>query len=272
MAADLSPLFLGLFGHPVAPSFSPRIQRTFAAQFGMNLDYQVYNVGLAGFDAALEYFRLHGGTGCNITMPLKRRAFEIAAWSSPAAAAALAVNTLSSSDEGQWRGDNTDGAGLINDLSHNLGLDLQQSRICLLGAGGAAHGVLGPLLECGTKRVIIANRSEDKAVALAERFSDRGDTAACGLLALDQLDAVDLVINATSMGHRGKAPALPASLFKSAGRCYDLNYGSASMPLRQQCDSLGVSYSDGLGMLLEQAAISFQLWTGLKPSTSDFGW
>ncbi len=272
MAADLSPLFLGLFGHPVAESFSPRIQRTFAAQYGMKLDYQVFDVNLDGFDLALEYFRLQGGTGCNVTLPLKQRAFEIAAWSSPAAASAQAANTMSMSDDGLWRGDNTDGAGLINDLRLNIGLELANSRICLLGAGGAARGVLGDLLACKPEIVIIANRSLDKAATLAERFSDQGNTMMCRLPDLDEMAAVDLVINATSQGHRGEAAHIPVNLIKSRTYCYDLNYGGASMPLRQRCDMLGCKYSDGLGMLLEQAAISFELWTGLKPSTSDFGW
>jgi shikimate dehydrogenase len=272
MAADLSPLFLGLFGHPVAQSFSPRIHNAFAAQFGMRMDYQVFNVELEGFDLALEYFRLQGGTGCNVTVPLKSRAFELAAWSSPAAAAAQAANTLSMSDEGLWRCDNTDGAGLVNDLRRNLAINLKQTRICILGAGGAASGVLGALLERIPASVTIANRNEDRAVSLAQRFENKGNVTTCSLPALDRLESVDLVINATSMGHRGGVPFIPETLLKPGGVCYDMNYGSASMPLRQRCDALGWIYSDGMGMLLEQAACSFELWTGLKASTSDVGW
>jgi shikimate dehydrogenase len=272
MAADLSPLFLGLFGHPVAHSFSPRIHRAFAAQFGMSLDYQVFDVDLAGFDNALEYFRHHGGTGCNITLPLKGRAFEIAAESGPAAVASQAVNTMSITDQDSWYGDNTDGTGLVNDLGSNIGLDLEQLHICLLGAGGAASGVLGALQDCNPQEIIIANRDIDKAVALAGRSDHAVSTTACSLLDLKKLTPVDLVINATSLGHQGKAPAIPASLFKPGATCYDMNYGTASMPLHQQCDASGINYSDGLGMLLEQAACSFEIWTGVKPSTSDFGW
>lgn len=272
MAADLSPLFLGLFGHPIAQSFSPRIHTSFAAQFGLKLDYQIFNVELAGFDQALEYFRLQGGTGCNVTVPLKWRAFEIAAWSSPAAAQAQAVNTLSMSDKGLWRGDNTDGAGLVNDLTLNLDINLQQARICVLGAGGAASGVMGALLECKPAEVIVANRNEVRASSLADRYSNMGNISMCRMPSLDRLESVDLVINATSMGHRGEAPFIPETLVKPSGQLYDMNYGAASMPLRQRCDVMGIPYDDGLGMLLEQAACSFELWTGLKPSTRDFGW
>ncbi len=272
MAAPLSTLYLGLFGHPVAQSYSPRIHKNFALQFGLKMEYQVFDVDLAGFADALEYFRLRGGNGCNITMPLKRRAFELAASCSPAATAAGAVNTLNIGAQGQWHGDNTDGAGLVIDLRDNLGLDLHQRRICIVGAGGAANGILGALLDCNPETVIVANRSGDKAEALAERFSHNGNIGACDLFDLDDLEAMDLVINATSLGHQGEAPALSAKLFKQGGSCYDLNYGSASRPLQQQCDALGIKYFDGLGMLLEQAACSFELWTGSKPTTSDFSW
>jgi shikimate dehydrogenase len=205
-------------------------------------------------------------------VPLKKRGFELAAASSPAAAEARAANTLSINERGQWLADNTDGAGLVNDLSRNLGINLHDQRICLIGAGGAANGVLGALLENDPQALIIANRTEDRAAALAERFSDRGNISACSFSALVDQDPMDLVINATSVGHEGKAPDISASLFNPGACCYDMNYGSAGRPLQALCDTQGIRYFDGLGMLLEQAACSFELWTGIRPSTKDFSW
>lgn len=272
MAANLTSLSLGLFGHPVAQSYSPRIHKNFAAQCGLELDYQVFDVDLKGFADALEFFRLDGGSGCNITVPLKKRAFELAGQCSQAATDAQAVNTLEVCTDGSWQGENTDGRGLINDLRDNLGLQLNQRRICLLGAGGAANGVLGALLESNPEIVVLANRSLDKATELANRFSHKGNTAACGLSALESLDSVDIVINATSVGHEGKALKIPAGLFKPGASCYDMNYGAASIPLQRHCDELEITYIDGLGMLLEQAACAFECWTGIRPSTKDFSW
>jgi shikimate dehydrogenase len=209
-----------------------------------------------------------GGRGCNITLPLKRHAWELAHRSSDAAARACAANTLVYEGAGAWSADNTDGRGLIDDLERQLGGRLAAARICLLGAGGAAAGILGALLGAGPQEIVIANRTLERAVALAGRHADLGAVESCTPDGIEARGPFDLLVNATSLGHLGEAPLIDRQWLSDGGLCYDLNYGPAAEPLRKVCASTGLPYSDGLGMLVGQAALSFELWTGQLPDTT----
>lgn len=258
---------LALFGSPVQHSLSPRIHQAFAKQAGLSIDYDAIESGPHGFGRRLQTFIDSGGRGCNITVPLKAEAWELANRCSERAQRALTVNTLVFENTSDRYGDNTDGAGLVNDLVSNLRFELKGSRIGILGAGGAACGILGPLLEEQPADVHIFNRNPKRAISLAQRHKDLGQVAGHALDHLDQEGAFDLMINATALGHRGAAPGLSLRLFFDAGLCYDLNYGPAAQPLKKECQRIGVRYQHGLGMLVEQAALSFELWTGFKPDT-----
>ena len=255
---------LVVFGQPISQSLSPRIHRLFAGQLGMAVDYRAIEASVETFGKAVAELAQAGGRGCNVTMPLKHEAWKLANERSDDADRAGAVNTLLFREAG-WFGDNTDGGGLVRDLEQGLGFQLRAKRVGLLGAGGAARGVLAALLRRGPGEVIIANRSAGKALELADGHSDLGVCRGIGLNALERAGPFDLVINATSLGHRGEAIELPGSLFGPGALCYDMNYGAAAAPLAQHCRGKGLRYSDGLGMLVGQAALSFELWTGRLP-------
>ena len=264
MAERAELIRLAVFGQPVSRSLSPRIHTLFAAQFGLDIDYRAIEATPESFGAGVSELVRSGGRGCNITVPFKGDAWRMATLCSERATRAEAANTLvfTASD---WFADNTDGGGLVGDLQDNLGLKLAGSRICLLGAGGAAGGVLAALLQAKPESLVIANRTEARAVELAERHTDLGPVQSATLDALGGHEPFDLLINATSLGHRNEAPGMEASWFKPGGLCYDMNYGGAAEPLRARCAKLQINYSDGLGMLVGQAALSFQLWTGKRP-------
>ena len=258
---------LALFGLPIKSSLSPSIHRMFADQFGLNIEYQRIETGADGFPAALEAFRFEGGTGCNVTLPLKRDAWQLAAQSSQEVSQAQAANTLVYQPPSGWFAHNTDGAGLVADLAGNHGVNLEGQRILILGAGGAVAGILGSLLARKPRQVILVNRKLERARALARRFGPSGNIGITSWTDLPGQGSFDLVINATSLGHHGEAPALSASMFAPGALCYDLNYYKASQPLMVLCEGMGQSYIDGLGMLVEQAAKSFYIWTGKRPET-----
>jgi len=260
---------LALFGSPVKTSLSPRIHGMFAAQFGLEIDYQGIETRAEGFPDALEAFRLGGGTACNVTLPLKRDAWQLATQSSLAVKQAQAANTLVWQPSG-WFAHNTDGAGLVADLTGNHGIELENRRILIIGAGGAVAGILGELLACSPREIMLVNRSPEKAWALVKRFSSVGYLNATSLQDLPCLDLSEnnrfnLVINASSVGHEGGAPPLTRDLFAPGAICYDLNYSKASAPLKKYCAEMRQPYIDGLGMLVEQAAKSFYIWTGKQP-------
>ncbi len=258
---------LAVFGQPVAQSLSPAIHRQFAQQFGLAIDYRAIESGAEEFTHKLKELILAGGRGCNVTVPLKHQAWQFAQRSSRVAQQAQAANTLVFDGPEGCFADNTDGRGLIRDLSRNLSTPLANSRIAIIGAGGAAAGILGDLLQQTPAEIVIANRSLERARALVLRFAAFGRLSCC---ALDQLEAqasFDLLINATSLGHSGLCPDLSAALLAPGGLCYDLNYGQAADPLRTWCNSAGIRYQDGLGMLVEQAAVSFTLWTAKHPDS-----
>jgi shikimate dehydrogenase len=257
---------LAVFGKPIAHSLSPHIHGRFARQLGLVVDYQAIEATPESFPGQLRDLIANGGRGCNVTVPLKQAAWMLAADSSSSAQRARAANTLVF--DGDIFADNTDGQGLLDDLSTLPGALLEGARICLLGAGGAAAGILASLMNARPKRVVIANRTPARAQELADRHADLGRIDTCALGDLSEQGPFDLLINATSRGHQGSAPALEAAWFTPGGLCYDLNYGSAAAPLKRTCETADIPYADGLGMLVGQAALSFELWTGKRPDVS----
>ena len=255
-----------VFGNPIAHSQSPRIHALFAAQTRQDMSYEALLAPLDGFAAAVGTFAGSGGKGANVTVPFKEEAFRLATRLTPRAQAAGAVNTLSFSDN-TISGDNTDGAGLVTDLKANLGCDIAGKRILLLGAGGAARGVLLPLLQEQPAAFAIANRTEEKAIRLAREFS--GDTQskpeAKGFAQLAG-QQFDLVINATSTGLSASALPLPPQLFAPGALAYEMVYGRET-PFMRQARAAGARVADGLGMLVEQAAEAFFGWRGVRPAT-----
>jgi shikimate dehydrogenase len=257
---------LAVFGQPVARSLSPRIHARFAEQFGLPVEYTAIETTPESFESRVRRLADAGGRGCNVTVPFKRQAWLLAAARSAAANRAEAANTLSFEAQG-WRADNTDGGGLVDALERHEGLRLPGLRIALLGAGGAAAGVLAALLDHSPAQVMIANRTREKALALADRHADLGAVDSCTPAELSASGPFDLVVNATSQGHGGSAPDLAAGLFAGEALCYDMNYGAAAKPLAARCGRIGVRYADGLSMLVGQAALAFEIWTGKRPET-----
>lgn len=265
MAESAELIRLAVFGRPVSHSLSPRIHRAFARQFGLSIDYEAIEAAPDSFRDQLQRLADRGGRGCNVTVPLKNDAWRLASRRSAGSDLAEAANTLTFDDEG-WLAENTDGGGLVADL-HRFGVRLEGGRVCLLGAGGAAAGVLGALLQQGPATVIVANRTVERARALAERHAGLGPVRAVALGAVMDSGSFDVVINSTAMGHSGQAPPITKGLFSGRALCYDMNYGPASKPLAHRCEEWGIRYADGLGMLVEQAALSFFSWTGKRPET-----
>src|SRR3990170_1741555 len=245
-----------LIGNPVAHSQSPRIHAEFARATSQHLEYGLIEAPLDGFAAAAEHFRAAGGKGLNVTLPFKQEAFGLCRAVSERARVAQAVNTLVLET---GFGDNTDGIGLVRDLSQNLNCAF--SSVLLLGAGGAAQGVVGALLDAGAARVVIANRTVSKARALAARFPG---ASASGYE--DLAGEFDLVINATSAGLAGELPPLPAGVLRSGVLAYDMVYGRET-PFLAAARRAGARTCDGLGMLVEQAAESFFIWRAVRPQT-----
>jgi shikimate dehydrogenase len=250
-----------VFGNPVAHSKSPRIHALFAAQTGQDMSYDALLAPIDGFAKAVVAFIAAGGRGANITVPFKEDAFQLATELTERARAAGAVNTLSFG-QGAIRGDNTDGAGLVRDIVINLGFPIHDRRVLLLGAGGAARGVAPPLLGESPRALVIANRSEDKALRLAASFPG---TTGCGFAALSGQD-FDLVINATSAGLTDSTLPIDDAVFAPGCLAYDMVYGRQT-PFMAQARAAGATAADGLGMLVEQAAEAFFVWRGIRPET-----
>ena len=253
-------------GHPIAHSKSPRIHAEFARQTGQDMDYVALLAPLDGFAATVAEFRAGGGRGLNVTVPFKEAACRLATRLTARAEAAGAVNTLSFAADGVL-GDNTDGAGLVNDLVGNLGVVLGGRRILLMGAGGAARGVVQPLLAQAPARLVIANRTADKAVALAGHFAGGAAAVAGSGYAALAGQSFDLVVNATAASLAGELPPLPSGLFAPGALAYDMMYG-ADTPFLAFARAEGARTADGLGMLVEQAAEAFHLWRGVRPQTA----
>jgi shikimate dehydrogenase len=256
-----------VIGNPVAHSLSPAIHARFAAQLGERIEYATLAAPLDGFRAAVERFFREGGCGANVTLPFKVEAFELAAEASPRAREAGAANFLGLRDA-RIVCDNTDGAGLVADLTANLGVALRGARILLLGAGGAARGVLGPLLDAEPARLTLANRRVERARELAARFAARGAIEPCALDRIPGAD-YDLVVNATSSSTLGEPLALRESVLRPGALAYDMAYGPAARPFVERARARGARACDGLGMLVEQAAESYRLWRGRRPATAE---
>ena len=254
-----------VIGNPVAHSLSPEIHARFARDTGESLVYERLLAAAGDFARTAYEFFASGGRGANVTLPFKTDAFAFAAQRTARAEEAGAVNTLLVRDA-IVLGDNTDGAGLVRDLTVNLQLGLAGRRVLLLGAGGAARGVLAPLLALAPAALVVANRTQERARELARRFADAGPVTGIGL---DELGgAFDLVVNATSSSTRGESLSLPAGLFAPGSTAYDMAYGPAARHFLDKARASGAQAHDGLGMLVEQAAESFYLWRGKRPQTT----
>ena len=258
-----------VFGHPVAHSLSPRIHAAFGKQAGIALEYAAIDTPPEGFRDALAAFAAHGGQGANVTLPLKEDAFRLCAKTSERAQRAGAVNTLTRVDDA-WHGDNTDGAGLVRDLTDRHALDLRGRRTLLLGAGGGARGVAPDLLDAGIGDLFVVNRTPERADALADALAMPGRVHPRYLDDLRSLSEFDLIVNATSATRGGELPSLPMSLAGRRTLAIDLSYGEAAVPFLAWARAAGCREAvDGLGMLVEQAAESFCLWHGVRPDTDE---
>jgi shikimate dehydrogenase len=256
-----------VIGFPVAHSWSPFIHGLFARQTGHNLTYSRLEVAPEALtDRVVEFFAAEG-KGLNVTLPHKQAACLIARQRTPRAEMAGAVNTLALRNDGVL-GDNTDGAGLVADLTRNLSFDLKGTRVLLLGAGGAARGVLGPLLETDPEYVEIANRNPERAAELAREYSTLGTVHGCGFDGIAE-STFDLVLNATSASLQDTIPPIPPSVIAPTTLCYDMAYGKGDTAFTRWCKGAGAGRAEtGWGMLVEQAAESFLLWRGVKPDTA----
>ena len=256
-----------VFGHPVAHSLSPRIHAAFGKQAGIDIDYVAIDAQAGDFAAALAAFAARGGAGANVTLPLKEAAFALCADTSERARRAGAVNTLVRNGD-DWHGDNTDGAGLVRDLTGRHGLDLRARRTLLIGAGGAARGVAPSLLDAGIGDLFVVNRTPQRADALVDVLAQPGRVHPRYLDDLVALGEFDLIINATSAARTGQIPTLPRALVGRRTAAVDLSYGEAAIPCLAWARASGChDMVDGLGMLVEQAALSFARWNAVEPYT-----
>lgn len=256
-----------LFGQPVEHSLSPRIHAWFARQSGIALDYIARETSPDEFAQSLDEFARNGGAGANVTQPLKALAFEQATTVGSAAQRAGVINTLTRRGDA-WHGDNTDGIGLVHDLTERLRLDLRGRRTLLLGAGGAAAGVLPALLDAGVESVTLVNRTPQRAERLVERHDDPARVNARYWADLANLGAFDFIMDATSAGHGGAALELPFAISGTRALAVSLSYGAAASRFLGWARAAGCSeIHDGLGMLIEQAAESFAIWHGVRPDT-----
>ena len=259
-----------VIGNPVAHSKSPEIHAAFAARTGQQIVYERRLAPLQAFAGTVRAFIAEGGRGANVTVPFKLDACALADVLSARAQAAGAVNTLTFKD-GVNFGDNTDGAGLVADIAANAGRPIAGQRVLLLGAGGAARGVILPLLGQQPSQLLIANRTRATADALVAQFSDQLDhRAQLQSCALSDLDApFDIIINATSASLNGAQVPLPPAVFGPGTLALDMMYGKQPSAFMQLATSHGATVRDGLGMLVEQAAEAFFVWRGVRPATVD---
>lgn len=257
-----------LFGHPIAHSLSPCIHAAFAKQTGIAMDYVAIDATPDAFAQSLRQFAERGGRGANITVPHKTAALALCGAQSERARRAGAVNTLLHIGERGWRGDNTDGAGLVRDLTDRHQHDLRERRTLLLGAGGAAAGVAPALLDAGVRELVIVNRTPERADALADTQRDPARVHTRYWKDLRTLGNFDLIVNATSAARASERLDLPFSLAYPNTLAVDLGYGDAAIEFLAWARSAGCDDAiDGLGMLVEQAAESFELWHGVRPQT-----
>ena len=266
-----APTRYAVIGSPIAHSKSPRIHSLFAEQTKQNLTYEAIEVLEADFESFVNAFFESGGGGLNVTVPHKERAFAIAEVTTPRATLARAVNTLSLNTAGQLEGDNTDGAGLLNDLLHNHGTSIESKRLLILGAGGATRGVLAAIADLENRPVAItvANRTLARATALASDFAPRLAISAVGYDELHD-QQFDVIINGTSASLGGELPPLLPSLIAPNCCCYDMMYAAEPTLFLKWAKANGAAQAiDGLGMLVGQAALAFTRWRGVAPTTNE---
>ncbi|WP_097459534.1 shikimate dehydrogenase [Mangrovitalea sediminis] len=263
MSSDL----YAVVGNPISHSKSPLIHSLFAAQTHQDMEYTAIQAPLDDFAGTVSGFFSRGGKGLNVTVPFKEQAWELVTWRSDRAGPAGAVNTLYRDAEGHLCGDNTDGVGLVRDLTLNHGVPLRNQRVLVLGAGGAVRGILGPLLAEQPAEVVIANRTLTKAQALVDLFAGGVRLSAEGFDSVRE--PFDLIINGTSASLQGDLPPLDPSLVDESTISYDMMYGFETTVFNRWAEHQGACRSiDGLGMLVEQAAEAFWLWRGVRPDTS----
>ncbi len=255
-----------VFGNPIKHSLSPQIQQNFAKQFNLNIKYQRILAEIYNFDNEVNKFIKNGGVGFNITTPFKKQAFNICTNTTTTAQIARSVNTIKIIDS-QLIGDNTDGYGLVTDISKNLNYQLKDKTILILGAGGASSGILHSILTAKPQKLMIANRSVENAQKLAKNFAKYGHTCGFGLDKIKPTP-VDIIINATSASLKNTMPSLPDGVAYGAV-CYDLMYGITTPFMKWAIKNGANKAIDGLGMLVEQAALSFEFWHQKKPDTSN---
>jgi shikimate dehydrogenase len=264
----MQPTQFAVFGHPISHSLSPQIHRAFAQQFGIELDYRAIDAAPDDFAAAVQRFFGDGGRGANVTLPHKAAAFALANRHSEAATRVGSANVLTRLADGGLAAHNTDGDGLVRDLTERHDVDLRGHTALLLGAGGAARGVAWNLLDAGVDTLTNVNRSPNAADELADAIGDPARAHTRYWEDLADIGSYDLIVNATSAGVLGAALQLPFSLIGARALCYDLSYGAAAGSFLAWAQAAGARYAfDGLGMLLETAADAFELWHGQRPDT-----
>ena len=265
---DSPPDRYAVMGNPIAHSKSPLIHSEFAAQTRQRMIYEAILVDPGGLAQAIGNFQATAGKGLNITVPFKHEAWKLMDERSERAERAGAVNTIVFRADGRRYGDNTDGVGLVRDIVNNHGGQFSNQQVLILGAGGAVRGILGLILDEQPRKIVIANRTVDRAVVLAREFSSTIPVEGCGYPALDGMQ-FDLIINGTSASLKGELPPLPASIVTRHSWCYDMMYGDKPTIFMQWAKTRGVEKClDGLGMLVEQAAESFFLWRNIRPDTA----
>ena len=253
-----------VIGNPIHHSLSPTIHAQFAKQIGLSISYEKILAPVDGFIVTANNFISSGGFGFNITVPFKIEAYNLVDEYTLNAKIAGAVNTIKV-ENGILYGENTDGIGLVNDLCNNLQQEIKDKDILILGAGGTTQGILLPLLNCQPKRILVANRTKAKSLKLANNYGEYGKVCGFGL---DQIKAkpVDIIINATSASLDGKIPEIPSGVATGA-LCYDLLYGGETPFMQWARENSALDVTDGLGMLVEQAASAFAFWHGITPET-----
>lgn len=257
-----------VFGNPIEHSQSPVIHTAFAEQTQQSIVYEKRLVELGQFNQAVKQFVQQGGQGFNITVPFKEEAYALADQLTERARLAAAVNTIKVMADGSLLGDNTDGIGMVRDITENHGWQIKDKTVLLIGAGGAVRGVLGPLLEQQPEQLLIANRTVSKAQDLARLFAQHGNVSACGFGDIPK-QAFDLVINGSSASLSGELPPIPIECIDEQSYCYDMMYGAELTVFLKWAQHQGTEYlADGLGMLVEQAAAAFELWRGVMPNSA----
>lgn len=262
-----------VIGNPIQHSRSPEIHQQFAQQTQQHLHYGRIEAPLAEFSQTVARFFAQGGQGLNITVPFKLEAFALADWHDPFAQAAGAVNTLRHDATGKLCGYNTDGIGLVRDIQQRGGLSLQGKRVLIIGAGGAARGVILPIWQAGASEILLSNRTLSTAENIQTELKQLAPDLplqCASLAALAQQTPFNVIINATSASLHGASLALPSSLFHPHSLAYDMLYAATPTPFLQQAAAQGARTLDGWGMLVEQAAEAFYIWRGVRPDTTPF--